>query len=504
MHSRAVSATIGLLLFAFPSLAAADTASELEAQIESLQARIVQLQEQLAALAHAANAAPQTDAAFSNAGAGAASCPALGRALYAGLRGDDVAALQRFLAAHGYFAADSLTGFFGSATEDAVKKWQAAHGVVSSGNHESTGWGVVGERTRAAIAEACGANFVSDTPSSVPVSVSISSDASFSGIAEKMGVSGANEPNAVSVSITNPRTGANASSGSSRAPVIQRLDAPVNLRVGEHGVWTVHVSAEGRSNADASFGYSVTWGDEGSAFEQIAAIAGGAHAQASGRFTHAYARAGTYSPAFTVSNDSGSASARAIVVVGNADASTASNASNESATPANADRSSSENNAGVSDSGASYGSSAGCVNNSCERSDTRLSETAAVPHQPIDFSNVTQPTDSSNVAAGSCTTGKGEPIPNGSALDYCQMAHGLGTNCLVAVNTRYVCQSGQWVQQGGGGAPGSTGSGAGANAACSDLERCTGASASDRNAQLANALSALKEALGVLLDLLGR
>ena len=63
--------------------------------------------------------------------------------------------------------------------------------------------------------------------------------------------------------------------------------------------------------------YSVIWGDEG-VLDTLNAFAGTAAStlQTSGSFTHLYARAGTYHPTFTVSNDAGSAQASASVVVG--------------------------------------------------------------------------------------------------------------------------------------------------------------------------------------------
>ncbi|OGG53387.1 hypothetical protein A2851_00205 [Candidatus Kaiserbacteria bacterium RIFCSPHIGHO2_01_FULL_53_29] len=54
---------------------------------------------------------------------------------------------------------------------------------------------------------------------------------------------------------------------------------------------------------------------------------------------------------------------------------------------------------------------------------------------------------SPTVTGGSCKTGKGESIPSGGVLDYCQMAHGIGINCLVAVNPKYVCSNSQWIPQ---------------------------------------------------------
>lgn len=79
-------------------------------------------------------------------------CVALSRTLARGARGTDVSSLQGFLIAQGSLAADSRTGYFGLRTEAAVQHWQAAHGIITAGTPETTGYGVVGPKTRAAMA----------------------------------------------------------------------------------------------------------------------------------------------------------------------------------------------------------------------------------------------------------------------------------------------------------------------------------------------------------------
>src|SRR6185503_12956218 len=79
--------------------------------------------------------------------AAAATCPNLtpstgsgqARNLSFGSRGADVISLQNFLIAEGDLAAGNNSGYFGALTETAVKKWQARHGVVSSGAPSTTG-----------------------------------------------------------------------------------------------------------------------------------------------------------------------------------------------------------------------------------------------------------------------------------------------------------------------------------------------------------------------------
>ena len=76
------------------------------------------------------------------------SCVELSYNLFSGstdnTAGGQVTKLQRFLGV-------SQTGYFGPATEAAVQRWQAQNGIVSSGSPDSTGYGYVGAKTRAAM-----------------------------------------------------------------------------------------------------------------------------------------------------------------------------------------------------------------------------------------------------------------------------------------------------------------------------------------------------------------
>jgi peptidoglycan hydrolase-like protein with peptidoglycan-binding domain len=76
-----------------------------------------------------------------------ASCIPLIRPLQRGMSGDDVASLQRLL------GMTEITGYFGSLTEAAVKKFQAEKGIASFGTPETTGYGMVGPKTRAQLPE---------------------------------------------------------------------------------------------------------------------------------------------------------------------------------------------------------------------------------------------------------------------------------------------------------------------------------------------------------------
>ncbi|MBI2109205.1 MAG: peptidoglycan-binding protein [Parcubacteria group bacterium] len=85
------------------------------------------------------------------------------RSLFLGISGNDVRAVQTTLIARGYLAAGNATGYFGPLTEAAVKKFQCDHNVICSGSG-SVGYGVVGPKTRIALASSGAA---SDNPAAI-------------------------------------------------------------------------------------------------------------------------------------------------------------------------------------------------------------------------------------------------------------------------------------------------------------------------------------------------
>ena len=86
-------------------------------------------------------------------------CELLKRELRRGSRGDDVRELQKILAQDKeVYAEGEVTGYFGERTEAAVKRLQAKLGIVSSGEPTSTGYGMVGAKTRAALIARCADN----------------------------------------------------------------------------------------------------------------------------------------------------------------------------------------------------------------------------------------------------------------------------------------------------------------------------------------------------------
>lgn len=81
-------------------------------------------------------------------------CLQLGRSMGIGSQGVDVENVQSFLKEQGYFDYAEATGYFGPITQEAVQEFQQARGIVANGSPETTGFGLVGPRTRAALAQA--------------------------------------------------------------------------------------------------------------------------------------------------------------------------------------------------------------------------------------------------------------------------------------------------------------------------------------------------------------
>lgn len=71
-----------------------------------------------------------------------------------GASGSAVSALQQYLQSQGLLNA-SATGYFGPATEAAIKSWQSQQGIVSSGDSYTTGFGAVGPRTWSYLRRLC-------------------------------------------------------------------------------------------------------------------------------------------------------------------------------------------------------------------------------------------------------------------------------------------------------------------------------------------------------------
>ena len=117
----------GLLLAQTPSAELQKLIADLQAQVQILTAQVNELKAQLAATKQEIDATKQETAATTEE-------LQLTRPLKRGLHGDDVTQLQEYLKQFPDIYPEGLiTGFFGPATEAAVKKLQEKYGIESIG-----------------------------------------------------------------------------------------------------------------------------------------------------------------------------------------------------------------------------------------------------------------------------------------------------------------------------------------------------------------------------------
>lgn len=80
------------------------------------------------------------------------SCSVFLRTLRPGSSGEDVTRLQQYLASDSaLYPEGQITGYYGGLTVGAVRRFQVLHGIVSDGTPETTGFGLVGTKTRAVL-----------------------------------------------------------------------------------------------------------------------------------------------------------------------------------------------------------------------------------------------------------------------------------------------------------------------------------------------------------------
>ena len=203
----------------------------------------------------------------------AAFCPTFTYNLYLGLNDSDtegqVSQLQKFLAQdQTVYPERTITGFYGPLTEQAVKRWQAQQGVVSSGSPDTTGYGVVGSRTRERVRANCG------FPTPVP-------------------------PTPIP-----PRS-------SNLSPVISGVSGPTTLNTGQSGTWTVTA----RDPENGPLSYNVVWGDEASfSVMEFRMPSASEQVKQTATFTHTYFNEGVYTPIFYVTDDHESSAKTSISV----------------------------------------------------------------------------------------------------------------------------------------------------------------------------------------------
>ena len=89
----------------------------------------------------------------------------ISRTLSFGSTGSDVIALQNYLISIGYLPIGYNTGYYGTITRAAVQKYQCSKNITCTGDEFTTGYGLVGERTRAALRGGSSMNPVPTQPS---------------------------------------------------------------------------------------------------------------------------------------------------------------------------------------------------------------------------------------------------------------------------------------------------------------------------------------------------
>ncbi len=158
MKKLLVSLAIGAALIV-PFAASADTLSDLQAQLQSLLSQVANVQSQIATLR--ANATTTPGMGWGGQGMATSTRPfcrifshILGQGSTDAVTNGEVTSLQHILAQDPTIYPQGLvTGFFGSATGEALGRLQQQWGIV--GNATTTGWGLFGPRTRDFLTQWC-------------------------------------------------------------------------------------------------------------------------------------------------------------------------------------------------------------------------------------------------------------------------------------------------------------------------------------------------------------
>jgi len=238
MYKKLFLVLIFIIIFAVPSASQASVVSNLNAQIQNLLRQIALLQQKVN-LIQETN--PNVVTPTTN-----IECPTISRNLWYGTKGQDVSLVQQFLRSVGTYTYPIITGYYGSATLQAVQNWQARVGIVNYGSPYTTGFGVVGPKTRSAMAGACGG-------------------------------------------VISSRAG--------NVPIINKLTGPTTLRINQTGTWIIDAS----DPQNGSLSYSIDWGDSQyrNSLNSTSNLANSRFVQST-TLTHSYKYAGTYTVSITV------------------------------------------------------------------------------------------------------------------------------------------------------------------------------------------------------------
>ena len=249
--------------------------SDPQAQIDALLTQIAALQQQLASMS----------GTYTVPLANTPSCPTFSRTLQHGSQGDDVRELQKILISGGYLHAEA-TGFFGALTEKALQDFQAKSKIISNGTPATTGWGVLGPKTRAFLHDICSKQLVAVAPPTnvCPAFTTPQPSEACAGIWQKLRDAKGCEIGWKCILSPIANT-------TNKPPTIEAVSGPTSLVAGETGVWDILA----RDPEGGALQYSVIWGDEGagSILEILAGISNPTYTNAP-RHMHTYTLPGRY------------------------------------------------------------------------------------------------------------------------------------------------------------------------------------------------------------------
>lgn len=325
--------------------------------IQQLQAKIQELQAQIAKIQGGSQSTPPSQSATAVVTEQPQNIPSFNLDLYFGMRSNPyVTDLQEFLTDQGYYAGP-VSGNFGLLTLSAVKKFQSANGIKSTGYFGPRSRTIANEIIQKLVRQICPQEEGCEG-SILPIEkIYMTADSGLNGIVgshlkigftvfggfgnyyiqvidgdvpglsklsgceinadcpkDKIVLAGTPIKNGV-FSITFLVTEFSAKdvygkerftiiikdkASYSQPPVISGIKGPTTLKVGEEGLWTIN--AYDPQNGNLS--YRVVWGDEGS-YKASKEAASQAPFKQTTIFSHTYYAAGVYNPIFYVANDGG-------------------------------------------------------------------------------------------------------------------------------------------------------------------------------------------------------
>lgn len=265
--------------------------------------------------------------------------------------GDNIVRLQNILISQGYLSYGSATGYFGPMTRSSVRRFQAVHGIPTTGYVASLtraalyNVGCVGQPPIPPIYDTQAPTISSISPSSGPFGTVVTiygynfsrtgnNSINFANISNVKTGLVSNDGTSIQfvvpatpcssgnycaqvalatgqypISVTTPNGTSNSvlfyatdsyQNGNGYRPVINGVDGPTSLATGQQGTWTIRAS----DPSNGYLSYSVLWGDEGSQYNSSAYPVSNSFTQTTS-FGHTYYNPGTYTITFTVRNGAG-------------------------------------------------------------------------------------------------------------------------------------------------------------------------------------------------------